>query len=293
MLWLPPLIEQATAQPGNMTKLLRFFVSDPSRGQSWRDAVLAWGDMTTTMLRPGFELPWGRAFEHRGSWGTAAVAGGQLVLLVPLAVWARARRHQAFARLALLTAVASVVACWSITRIAGAIGDYQIFWMSAVGALNLAIVAGAVALRTTEHAPVRRPRLVGVMGVLLGLVAAATAVRGLAGARAYAVNQRDEEAPRRVVAQATAEYLSREHVARPLFRMNATSWLQAAAVVLHVYRRHGEVAVEPSWVPVFGEALAPDGTEDVVLDIGGGCPADATIVARADGLCVFQSGPRP
>lgn len=294
VLWLPPLFEQATAEPGNLTKLLRFFVSDPSRGQSWRDAVLAWGDMTTTMLRPGFELPWGRAFEHRGSWGTAAVAGGQLVLLVPLAVWARARRHQALACLALLTAVASIVACWSITRIVGAIGDYQIFWMSAVGALNLAIVAGAVALRATEHAPAYRRRLVVVLSMLLALVAAATTVRGLAGARAYAENQRDEEAPRRVVAEATTEYLAREHVARPLFRMNATSWLQAAGVVLHVYRRHGAAAVEPSWVPVFGAALAPDGTEDVVLDIGGGCPADAAVVvARADGLCVFATRARP
>ena len=293
VLWLLPLTEQITAPPGNMTRLLRFFVSEPSRGQSWHDAVMAWGDVTTALARPGFELPWGQAFERRGSWGTTAAAVTQLVLLVLVGVWARRRGARAYARLSLLTALTSVVACWSITRIVGAIGDYQIFWMSAVGALNLAIVAGAVAVRATEHAPVRRRRLVAVMGALLGLVAATTTVRGLAGARAYAVNQRDEQAPRRVVADATAEYLSREHVARPLFRMNATSWLQAAGVVLHIYRNHGEVAVEPSWVPVFGDALAPDGTEDVVLDIGGGCPEGRAIVARADGLCVFAGGRRP
>lgn len=212
---------------------------------------------------------------------TLAVAGASVAWL-----------EQALAHLSLLTALASVVACWSIPRIAGAIGDYQIFWMSAIGALNLALVAAAIAGGATADAPARRRWLLGVMSVLLGLVAAATTVRGLAGARAYGVNQRDSEAPRRVVAEATAEYRARARVTRPLFRMNATSWLQAAAVVLHAYRRQGDLAVDRSWVPVFGDALAPDGSEDLALDIGGGYPADATIVARADGLCVFVSGPR-
>jgi len=292
-LWLPPLMEQIATHPGNLTKLFRFFVSEPSRGQSWRDAVLAWGDVSTAMLRRGFELPWGQAFEHRGSWSTTAVAVVQLSMLAPLAVWARRGGHEALARVALLTALASVVACWSITRIAGTIGDYQIFWMSAVGTLKAALVVAALALHATADAPVRRRWVITVTSMLLTLVIVTTAVRGLADARAYAVNQRDQPAPRRVVAEAASAYLAREHVTRPLFRMNATSWLQAAAVVLEAHRRHGKVAVEPAWVPVFGDALASDGSEDLVLEIGGGCPAGATVVARADGLCVFESSRQP
>lgn len=293
VLWLPPLVEQATAQPGNLTKLLRFFVSDPSRGQSWRDAVLTWGDMITTTVRPSLELPWGKTFAHRGSWGMTAVALTQLTLLGLLTAWASRTGRQALARLSLLTVLASVVACWSVTRIAGDIADYQIFWMSGIGALSVALIAAAIADRATAGAPGRRQWLLATTSVLLGTVMVALTVRGLAEVRGYAVNQRSQESPRRIVAEGTAAYLARERVVRPLFRMNSTSWLQAAAVVLHAYRQHRDVAVDSSWVPVFGQALAPNGSEDLVLEIGGGCPANATVVASADGLCVYRGDARP
>lgn len=291
LLWLPPLVDQATYQPGNITSLARFFVSAPSDGQTWRVAVLAWSDITTAMLRPGVELPWGQTFARQGSPATVVIAVAQVLLLVAAAVWARRRGHRVLSRLAWLTALVSLVACWSITRIARDISDYQIFWMSAVGALGVALVAGAVALAATADAPGRRRALAGSFGMLTALALAVTVPGGLARARQYAVTQRDQQAPRRVVALATVEYLRRERLARPLFRMNVTSWLQAAGVVLHAYRELPGVAVARDWVPVFGEALQPDGSEDVELEIGGGCPAGRAIVARADGLCVFVAEP--
>lgn len=289
--WLPPLVEQATHQPGNIASLARFFVSAPSDGQTWRVAVLAWSDITTAMLRPDVELPWGQAFERPGSPGTIAMAAAQVLALVGVAVWARRRGHLVLSRLAWLTVVVSLVACWSITRIARDISDYQIFWMSAVGALGVALVAGAAALAATSDAPGRRRALIGSLGVLLAVALALTVPGGLVRARQYAVTQRDQQAPRRVVALATVEYLRRERLVRPLFRMNATSWLQATGVVLHAYRALPGAAVAREWVPVFGEALQPDGSEDVELEIGGGCPAGRAIVARADGLCVFAVEP--
>lgn len=289
--WLPPLTEQLTSRPGNMTRLLDFFVSAPSQGQSLGVAVLAWSDVTTAILRPGFEPPWGQAFDRRGSWGTAALAVVQFALLIGVALWARRRGHRALCRLSLLTGLASLVACWSITRIVRTIGDYQIFWMSAVGALNLALLVAATAVYATADAPGRRRRLAGVVGALLALLVCVTTVGGLSRARQYAVSQRALQAPRRVAAEATVAYLQRARIARPLFRMNSISWLQAAGVVLHAYRRGG-VAVAEEWVPVFGEALAPNGTEDAELEIGGGCPAGRLVVARADGLCVFTVEPR-
>lgn len=288
VLWLPPLLEQMNGRPGNLSKLLDFFIASPSGGQDWPEAVWAWGDVTTAAARPGFTLPWGQTYERRGSWPTTMLALGQLAALLSVAVLTWRRGQILFARLCVLTALASGVAAWSITRITGTIGDYQIFWLSAVGALNLALVAAA-AFRRLSIAPQLVRQVGWGAGVLITISLSAAAFGALTRARQYGSGQRAMQAPRLVVSNATVEYLERHNVARPLFKLNSTSWLQAAGVVLHAYRRHGELAVSPEWVGVFGEALAPNGSEDVALEIGGGCPPGRFIVASADGLCVYRS----
>lgn len=291
VLWLPPLTEQATHRPGNLLRLWQFFVADSRSGQPWDTALLAWGDMTTAFVRSGFELPWGQAYEARGSWPLTAAAAGQLLLLVPMAVWSARHGHAVVARLCLFTVLGSVVAGWSITRIAGSIGDYQIFWISVIGALSLAALASTLVASVAVGAEDGRRWVAPVITVAMIAPASLAMVRGLTAARDYAITQQEQDAPRRVVALATAEYIERERVRRPAFRMNAVTWLQAASVVLHVYRGHAQVAVDRSWVPVFGAALAPDGSEDLELEIGGGCAPGRRVVAQADGLCVFEPGP--
>lgn len=291
-LWVPPLFEQLTTRPGNLAKLFHFFVSSNHEGQTWRDALLVWADATTAVVRPDLALPWGEGGARRGTWVVVVCAVAQLALLVPVAGWAQRTGRLMLASLSLLTAVGSLAAVWSITRIAGSIGQYQIFWMSTVGALNVALVASVAGIRLTHDAARRRHAVVALMTAVLVVTTTASVAGGLWRARAYALIQRDQPSPRREAADATVAYLTRERVRRPLFHLNATSWLQATAVVLHAYRRHGTVAVDQPWVSMFGTALAADGSEDVELHIGGGCPADRRIVARADGLCVYEA-PRP
>lgn len=285
-LWLPPLIDQAASADGNLTRLVRFFLVERHGAQSWSAALLAWGDVTTAFVRPGLTLPWGGTLDHRGSWGLTSLAVVQAVLLVPVGVIAHRRGAEVVARLCAFTLAGSMVAGWSITRIAGAVGDYQVFWMSALGALNVALLATAVPGLDAQG---RSSRL--YLPVVLGVVATAAAgvavVGSLLSARDYAVLQRDQQAPRREVALATAAHLDRIAARRPLFRMNETSWLHAAGIVLHASRNRRSLAVDDAWVRVFGRPFAPNGTEDVVLEIGGGCPAGRPVVAEAPGLCVF------
>lgn len=293
VLWLPPLMEQAASADGNLTRLVRFFLVEQHGGQSWSAALLAWGDVTTAFVRPGLTLPWGATFEHRRSWGLTGLAIVQAVLLVPVAVIAHRRGAEVVARLCAITLAGSIVACWSITRIAGAIGDYQIFWMSALGALNVALLATAVPGGLDAHGRSSRLHLPVVLAVVLTAAAGVAVVGSLLRARDYAVLQRDQQAPRREVALATAAHLDRIAARRPLFRLNETSWLHAAGVVLHASRHRRSLAVDDAWVRVFGRPFAPDGTEDVVLEIGGGCPAGRPVVAEADGLCVFVPDRQP
>ena len=288
ILWLPPLIQQWTHRPGNMTQLWRFFLVEQHGGQSWSAAVRAWADMTTAATRPQFELPWGSSYVARGSWGVVICAIGQAVLLVPAALWAARSGHRFVGRLCLLTALGSVAACWSITRIADEIGDYQIFWMTAVGALNVTLLCCVGFVAAAERASWLRRGAVPLMTLTIAVSIALVTVKGLASARSYAVEQRDSDVTRKVVALATVEYLEREHIRRPLFRISEATWLQSAGVILHVYKVHPRMAVDQRWVPVFGDALAANGREDIELQIAGGCQHGQRVVAQDVGLCVYE-----
>jgi hypothetical protein len=288
ILWLPPLIEQWTHRPGNMTRLWRFFVLEQHGGQSWKTAIRAWADMTTAATRAQFELPWGHSYVARGSWGVAMCAVSQVVLLVPAALWAARKGHRFVGRLCLLTALGSVAACWSITRIADEIGDYQIFWMTAVGALNVTLLCCVACVAAAERASWFRRGAVSLMTLTIAVSITLVTVRGLASARSYALEQRDSDVTRKVVALATEQYLEREHIRRPLFRISEATWLQSSGVILHVYKVHPRMAVDERWVPVLGEALAPDGREDIELQIAGGCQDGQRVVAHDPGLCVYE-----
>jgi hypothetical protein len=51
----------------------------------------------------------------------------------------RRRFHFSFALIAL---VASVLACWSVSRIHVGVADHEVFWISALGVIDLGIVLG-------------------------------------------------------------------------------------------------------------------------------------------------------
>jgi len=164
--------------------------------------------------------------------------------------------------------------------------------MSALGALNFALLASVTADRLVARMSPLRGHLAALLAAVGATAVGLAVVGSLLRARDYAAEQAAQQAPRREVAMLTAAHLERSGTRRPLFRLNETSWIQAAGVVLHAGRSHPNLAVDDAWVRVFGPTFAPDGTEDMVLVIGGGCPAGRPVVAQADGLCVFEVDPR-
>jgi hypothetical protein len=268
VLWFPPIVEELTGNPGNLTRLWRFFVLEHPPRQAMSTAFLAWTDMTTAVVRPHVNIGWGAAYVASRSPAAETLTIVQLALLAWSVQWAWKAGHRFLALLCLLATTTLLVAGWSITRVQGEnVGDYQIFWISVIGALGW----GALAATAVTTAPARfaRARARSTLILFLLAVTASTllGIRALGHARAYAVEQRNGDVTRKLIALDVERYIAREQVRRPLFHIAQGTWLDAACVILQVYKHHPELAVDEQWVTMFGDALSANGREDADFQI--------------------------
>ena len=97
---------------------------------------------------------------------------------------------------------------------------------------------------------------------------------------------RQSKTSAQLVDVATEDYLVRDHVRRPLFRVTSNTWLEAAGVILHVYKRHRHMAVEERWIEMFGKALSANGREDADLQFTRAAQPGDRVIAEQDGLVV-------
>jgi len=144
VLWIPPIIEQVTRAPGNMTRIGAFFSRGTSVGQHVGIAAGAWAGALTGALRPGFEVAMGSDLAI----DIDSPIGFSLVLLIAVGAAARLARTQGdrfAAWLASVCFVASAVALAATTQIRDRIVDHEVFWISALGVLNVGVAAGAFA----------------------------------------------------------------------------------------------------------------------------------------------------
>jgi hypothetical protein len=299
-LWALPLAEQVTGHPGNISQLWTFFVTEPHRGQRFAAAFSAWGDMLTGLLRPDFAVASGLRFRQSPARWVEAVAILQLLGLVTAAVLAaRARRgfELAFASLLLL---ASLLALWSATRIEETIFDHEVFWMSGIGALNFAVLAVLIGrlLRHRVSLPVQTAAATASIGWVLFALCAATGFREMLATVAGSSNPPAESDAVSAVAKQLEQYFDREHIVRPLVRIDQDAWPLAAGVILQLQKDGIAVAVEDDWVPMFTPAFAATGRESVVLALDGkpqhvrslGKPGDTVVIEHDPQIFVHRIG---
>jgi len=266
VLWLPPIVEQMTHSPGNLTRTLQFFEA-PSAGQDWRTAVAVWSDMTCAVFRKQLVLPEGGLLQPTPDSVTVTAAFAQLLLLAAGWLDAYRRGDRSMSALAAAGVLSSLVALWSISRVPSLVGDYTIFWLSAVGALNWAVVAGLVFARLAgERLPVLQQAVAVGTSALVVWFSADAGVGQIKRERRQALRPPRDSA--RVVQLATAAILDdmqRAGARRPLFHLATSDWTTAAGVLLQVYKRRVPPAVDPGLVSWFGEPFAADGREDRVF----------------------------
>jgi hypothetical protein len=270
VLWLPPILEQASHTPGNLTRIVTFFAGDASSGQSLGIALAAWSTASTSALTRDFVVALGRDFRTPESAWPVVWAVAQVVLLVGAAAWARRRGDRATMWFASTCVLASAVAFAATTRIRGEIVDHEIFWMPALGALNAGVIAGVLATSAAQmldrHRSVVR-QLVAVACYLSFFVAVAV---GLIGVRHILTRSRTADDHNvDVLTEDIRRHVGQAHPRRILFRIEQPVWTIAAGALLRLYKDDLKFAVDERWTTMFGEAFEADGSEDAILTITG------------------------
>lgn len=282
VLWLPPLVQEATGSDPNLSELWRFFV-DRHPGHSLATAVSAVGD------RLGF-LPFGThhalvTTHSAARWDQAgvgaAVLAGYLLAGGVLAVIGH-RRGDAFARsLGVLTVVAIVTAVAAVRSIQGPLNGFLVAWVTAIPLGAWAAVASLLSRQPLAEgwatALRRHPTRAGGSREVLGLalavvVAGALAMAGTAASTAAALtapSAQVESAPSvtRAWRQLRPHLVDREPRAVLLRVTDPYGWPVQAGLALAIEEHGWQAHVEDDWVFMFGASRRVTGTEPVVATL--------------------------
>ena len=150
IVWTPPAIKQILGMPGRISETVRYFAQQ-GVGHSWQEAEktlacamaacpasLVGVDLKRAQITESFDGPSG----HPAIVLLAVIP--QLVLLPVCCLLARRRRRD-FDSAPCLLAVFLVPLClFSIRRISGEIVFHHVFWMTALGLLNVYVIGGTV-----------------------------------------------------------------------------------------------------------------------------------------------------
>jgi hypothetical protein len=263
-LWLPPIVEEITGNPGNLTRLWRFFVSGGNAGQSVTTALAAWSGAFAGVIRTGFAVAWGGALPPEASVAGVIASATTLLLLAMAAVRAAKAGRRFQAALSGLLILGAGVSWWSVTRIAGEIVDHEVFWISGLGALAIGVLAHAIA-----EAGLTSSRLDRVGSgpapdaVCLALVAFVVwlGARDLSRLVDQASRPGDQETAAITLSDEIIKYARAERVPKVLVDIDGPAWGVAAGVLVELARADVQFSVAPSAVWMFGDASAPDGSE--------------------------------
>ena len=111
--WLLPVAQQLTGHPGNMTRLLRFFVQG-DQPQPLHAAWTAWTGMLAGIFRPDFRMAIGWGWAPGATLWPMILVGTVLMSLVAIAIWGSRVKPPALAPLAIACLFAIVAAFWSV-----------------------------------------------------------------------------------------------------------------------------------------------------------------------------------
>ena len=193
---------------------------------------------------------------------------------------------------------------WAASRIPDGIHDHEVFWISAVGVLNLVAIAGRADRRdrTTQRTDAagigrgsgcRMRRLTTALCVvfLAGLAVAGVRELKTVADRSRVMTRGDlriDHATRAVEAE-----IARTGARRPKMLIDQPVWEAAAGVILQLRRKGTLIAVQPGLENMFSGTVAADGTEDLEITFCGGpchdraaARPDNTVVLLGDGLAI-------
>lgn len=262
-LWIPPLTEQVTGKPGNLTQIVSFFQSPERTSQPVPLAARFAGHAFASVWRPDLELPGGNPLRIARARTWLYWSAGQVLAVCLVAAVAWRRRQRVRCWLGLTVLLTSAVGLAAATRIESPAPDHVLYWFAAVGTLAAGLWIGAVAERLGAWRPARLP---AAPDARIWSAAIVLAAAGAATVDLHQVRNRGgdaDEGTRAVMAVSgqVGAYLDSHPGGTPLVRLSESNWQEAAGVILQLYKSGRALAIEPDWVVMFGEPLAPRGRE--------------------------------
>lgn len=296
--WAPPLVEQVTSSPGNLTQIFDFFVLQSHPGQTFANGLSAWADMLSGVLRPDFYTAHGWKFvESPVKWAEALaiVQLAGIAMFGARSAWTGSRFGVMLATVLLASALLGL---WSALRIEGAIFDHEVFWLSSLGALNIAVLAALLLDLLAGRLPgaaVPRRLATGILCLLI----AVPAYRGTAELR-HVIGLSDHPAGESVITKALAAdlhtYIRANRIDRPLIVIDQDTWGITAGVILRLQKDGVALAVEDDWLPMFTPVFKRHGGESTALTIAGKgahvrleSSPDSPVVISRDPMFVHRS----
>jgi hypothetical protein len=267
-LWLLPISEAVAHQGGNLAALWRFFVSDGGPGHSLADAIANGSYGLTGVFRPDFELPWGGHFDMQAVSLTILGSVFEVALLAVTWRWHGRAGRRFEASLALVAVIATVIDIVALTRVRGDILNHDLFRIAAVGALNLGVL-GAAGLRLITQRIDRWNESRLVSRTLCAAVLLAGLAVGLRDLDSLTASERrlQERSSILAASKAVQAYVTSEGIRRPLFRVGADRWGDAAGVLLRLRQNGGEAALMDESISMFSDAFAATGREDALISL--------------------------
>lgn len=269
VLWLPPLVEQFRGQPGNLTKIAAFFQSPDRAGQPMPLAARYAGHAFASVFRPDLTLPDGRPLRIARARTWFYWSGLQLLAVAGVAALAWRRRQQTLLWLASTVLLAAAAGVAAAARLDTPVADHVLHWLAAVGAVAAGLWIGGLADLVIARITVRMPSVGGapVWAAALVLTAAASASVDLYTAPFHSTAATNASRVVGDIAPKVRAFLD-AHPGPTLIRLSESNWGEAAGVILDLYKTGRTVTVEPDWVVMFGEPLAPTGRETRELILG-------------------------
>ncbi len=265
-LWAGPLAEQVLKSPGNMTLILRFFFNghiEQTVTASW----IAWSTMLAAAFRPSFVLAAGSPFVPGDELWPRLLGTSLVLALVPAAIHAWRGGRRLVGWVSILAFVSSLGGAWSTYHIRGPIGDYHIFWLAPLGLVSAACIGAEATAFLSRLVAARLERLVVRTAATIALISVAAI-----GCRPYVgmsdtFELKSDGAMVRRLTNGVLTALPRWHATHPIVRCDDAVWATGAGLVLQLERANIRTSVAPEMVWLFGENMAADGTEDVLLTV--------------------------
>jgi hypothetical protein len=278
VMWIPPLIDEVTGNPGNLTVLWNFFMSHGPQ-HHWLEALSALGHNLDI-----FELPQllGSGYTDMAVRSSAhvAVVGVFAFLclgLIGAGLVARDRFAQA-AGVILLAAVAAIT--YSIRDVLGPVYEYLLLWVTTLPVvLALAWLELLLHLRLWRSTVVSRNIQVAAALIVLMVIGSLSAVR-TAGFQALPPEPPNVQRAGYLSEQVEAA-VDRNPNQPVLLELNSLEmWPMAAAIGLQLVKHGHPIRFHDEWLFMFGRETRIRGDERVAIVVVSAADAAAYVSAH-------------